>query len=228
MAGVSKKLMQRIISGVILSAVTFYVVYTGGLAFSLYLLIWGCVALFEWLQVALATPHRAKLTFFGIVYVPLAFLCCHFIREDFSLAYALMLAFMIWSSDVGAYIFGKVIGGAKMAEKLSPKKTWAGLFGALLSPAVAGLLFLFFFLGAGEHAFSALHISAFSVFGALMGLIGQMGDLLVSFLKRQAGVKDTGSIIPGHGGVLDRIDSMLLAAPVFLLVIKAFGHVFVF
>ena len=122
---------------------------------------------------------------------------------------------MVWGSDSGAYFVGKAIGGAKLAKSISPNKTWAGFIGALVMPALIGVIGLFILRGLdgfiGEQAFKIAFI------GILIGVAGQTGDLLVSALKRKAGVKDTGQLIPGHGGLLDRVDSLMLAAPVYLL-----------
>ena len=104
-----------------------------------------------------------------------------------------------WSTDIFAYFAGRSIGGPKLAPKISPNKTWAGLGGGFLGAAVAGALAsIAFDLGA-----------PFFYIGGLMGLIAQAGDLYESWLKRRAGVKDSGTILPGHGGALDRLDGLL-------------------
>jgi phosphatidate cytidylyltransferase len=104
-----------------------------------------------------------------------------------------------WSTDIFAYFAGRSIGGAKLAPRISPNKTWAGLVGGMAGAAVMGALTARWFeLG-----------SPFVYVGALMGLIAQGGDLYESWLKRRAGVKDSGTILPGHGGALDRLDGLL-------------------
>ncbi|QPQ56225.1 phosphatidate cytidylyltransferase [Allosphingosinicella flava] len=111
-----------------------------------------------------------------------------------------------WATDIFAYFAGRSIGGPKLAPRISPNKTWAGLIGGM----------------AGAEAIGALVASLFglpAIFlwnGAILGLIAQMGDLYESWLKRRAGVKDSGSILPGHGGVLDRLDGLLPVAVVTL------------
>jgi phosphatidate cytidylyltransferase len=109
---------------------------------------------------------------------------------------------VVWATDILAYFAGRAIGGPKLAPRISPNKTWAGLAGGLAGAALAGWLAAEFFqLG-----------PPFDYLGAPMGLLAQLGDLFESRVKRRAGVKDSGSILPGHGGVLDRLDGLLPVA----------------
>ena len=119
----------------------------------------------------------------------------------------------MWLADTGAYTFGRLFGRHKLAPRLSPKKTWEGYFGSALCGAVGcGVLSLFWGLGAGPG--SGLTWQTGAVLGLLVGALGPLGDLGVSMLKRQIGVKDTGALLAGHGGALDRIDSWLVAVTV--------------
>jgi phosphatidate cytidylyltransferase len=123
----------------------------------------------------------------------------------------------IWLADTGAYTFGRLFGRRFihqfMAPRLSPRKTWEGFAGSALVGALAGaLLGTFFRLGAGSNSLLSWQTGA--VLGALAGLLGPVGDLGVSMFKRQMGVKDTGALLAGHGGALDRIDSWLVAITV--------------
>jgi phosphatidate cytidylyltransferase len=117
----------------------------------------------------------------------------------------LTLFAVIWSADVFAYFGGKLIGGPKIAEGLSPNKTWSGIVTGALAGAAGG-----YGLGAAFGAAAALGWVWASI-GALLAFTGLMGDLLESFLKRRFGVKDASRLIPGHGGVLDRIDGLMMA-----------------
>lgn len=137
----------------------------------------------------------------------------------------LVLFTIIWSMDSGAYFAGKSIGGWKLAPALSPNKTWAGLLGGMATagiaaPAMAGLLAVAEQARPQDVVGLDIGIIGFAIAGALIGGWSQIGDLLESTLKRRAGVKDSGSIIPGHGGVLDRLDGLLFAAPLFFLVTR--------
>lgn len=124
---------------------------------------------------------------------------------------------IVWAADSGAYFAGRALGKHKLAPRISPNKTWEGLFGGL----VAGLLAAAFFgwlAGAQLPQYGGLMlVAAITVFASVLG------DLFESLLKRQAGAKDSGTLIPGHGGVLDRIDGVLAALPVFALGKEIFG-----
>lgn len=128
----------------------------------------------------------------------------------------LALFLIIWATDIFAYFGGKLIGGPKIAEGLSPNKTWSGIIAGTLAGAVAGWT-----CGTLFHAASNLRVAWFAI-GALIAITGLMGDLFESFLKRRFGVKDASRLIPGHGGVLDRIDS-LMAATLLVGAALAFG-----
>ncbi|MGN7610889.1 phosphatidate cytidylyltransferase [Magnetococcales bacterium HHB-1] len=121
----------------------------------------------------------------------------------------LFMMSVIWTTDIGAYLFGRTFGQRKMAPRISPGKTWAGFFGGLGSGMVCGTGVAYLLALEGLSGLALLMLSA------MISLSGQMGDLAASLFKRQTGVKDSGNLIPGHGGLLDRLDSMLLAAPVF-------------
>lgn len=114
------------------------------------------------------------------------------------------LLLVVWATDIFAYFAGRGIGGPKIAPKLSPKKTWAGLIGGMFGAAVVGAAAAIW-LNLGSPAMLALVSAALAV-------VAQAGDFLESALKRRAGVKDSGKLIPGHGGVLDRVDGLVTAA----------------
>lgn len=121
---------------------------------------------------------------------------------------------VVWASDIGAYAVGRTIGGPKLAPKLSPNKTWAGSIGGLIAAMLVGLV-------ASRLAhMPAAHLAAVSF---AVAIAAQIGDLAESFAKRCFHVKDSGAIIPGHGGLLDRLDSLLTAAPVLALILAASG-----
>ena len=116
---------------------------------------------------------------------------------------------LIWSADIAAYFAGKKFGKTKLAIEISPGKTLEGLYGALVSAVVVGLCFTLSF------GFSVMSISDFLMLSVITVLVSVYGDLFFSAAKRIRGVKDSGTILPGHGGLLDRLDSVIAAIPVF-------------
>lgn len=137
-------------------------------------------------------------------------------REPDGLETIVALFAIIWASDIFAYFCGKLIGGPKVAVGLSPNKTWSGIVGGALAGGVAGYACGYLFQASAE-----LHLAWLAI-GLVVGFTGLMGDLFESFLKRRFGVKDASRLIPGHGGVLDRIDS-LIAATILVGAVLAFG-----
>ena len=125
----------------------------------------------------------------------------------------LLLVLAVWSYDTGAYLVGKRFGREKFLTHISPSKTYAGLVGGIVATTVVVALMLW---GLGQSPLHALAL------GPLTALAAQAGDLAESVLKRAAGAKDSGTLIPGHGGMLDRVDSFLFAAPVVMLYVVAF------
>jgi len=121
---------------------------------------------------------------------------------------------IVWATDSGALIFGNLIGGPRMAPRLSPSKTWAGTIGGSLTAAAIFTAFIWFLGGSPWQA---------ALFGLLFSITAHAGDLFESFVKRRFGIKDSGSMIPGHGGVLDRMDSTLAAAVAMALLVFAGG-----
>jgi phosphatidate cytidylyltransferase len=135
-------------------------------------------------------------------------------------ALRLLFAFvLVWAADIGAYFTGQAFGKHKLAPQVSPGKTWEGLLGGLAwSLAVAGVAGVWLFELQGAAAWAP-----FLLLGAAVVLLSIVGDLGESLIKRQAGVKDSGTLLPGHGGMLDRIDSLLAALPAMALGLKALG-----
>ncbi len=144
----------------------------------------------------------------GVLYVGVSAVALIWLRQgsaDAGRANVLFLVLVVWASDIGAYAAGRLVGGRKLAPRLSPGKTWAGAIGGLVAAALVGQIAASLLTGApwGLAAVIAL----------LLGAASQAGDLLESGIKRHFGVKDSGHLIPGHGGLFDRLDGLLAAAP---------------
>jgi phosphatidate cytidylyltransferase len=155
----------------------------------------------------------------GHIYIVLPFVCINMIENDHKI-FVLAFFVMIWASDTGAYLVGITIGKHKMFERVSPKKSWEGFFGGMIFVLITGSVF-YRITQAGNS--ELLNWWQWLVFALLVFIFGTLGDLVESLFKRSLQVKDSGSIMPGHGGILDRFDSVILAAPVvfvFLNIIK--------
>ena len=146
-------------------------------------------------------------------------------NEDNGIALLLFLFLCVWSGDIAALYIGKRFGRHKFSPRLSPNKTWEGAIASVLASCIfgMGLILLGDWFTQQNSSFTKLHTSepwwVFLILAVVLNAAAQFGDLLESALKRGAGVKDSGTILPGHGGVLDRIDALLLAAPVLWFII---------
>ncbi len=224
----SSSLLKRIISAAILAPLFIYVLVLGGVALQILLLVAFLISLYEWFFLSKKTDNFIPVMLLGVIYMGLAYGSFLALREEYSLNVLLIFIGMIWFSDIGAYFVGKFFGGAKLIPQISPNKTWSGFGGALFFPALFAVIWVYMlgFHYEFDHNNWYILLPIAAVLGVVIGAVGQAGDLLVSFIKRQAGVKDTGALIPGHGGLLDRIDSMLLGAPVYLILITLLSYVF--
>ncbi len=214
LCGVSAMLVPGILVTVAVVAGTFaaamgYVV--SGLA------IFGIGAVFT-AAFAGGTPHWRALAC-GIPYAGIGAIALLWLRDDAAVGVTnlLFLLLLVWASDIGAYATGRLLGGPKLAPRISPGKTWAGALGGLAAAVCAGLLVAYV-----SHGF--VQPWRAGCIAAVLGIVAQCGDLLESLLKRHFGVKDSGSLIPGHGGLLDRLDALLTAAPVAALLALAAGR----
>ena len=153
----------------------------------------------------------------GAAYLALPALALIWLRglPQFGLQIVVWLLVVVWTTDILAYLVGRKVGGPRLAPSISPGKTWSGLCGGVLAAALAGAV--------TAWAIGSERLLQAAGLGGLLAIISQIGDLIESTLKRRAGVKDSGTLIPGHGGVLDRLDGLILAAPVLALLGLVFG-----
>lgn len=159
---------------------------------------------------------------FGILYVGLAGVSLIELRHDDSLGRdnVIFLILVIWASDISAYVTGRSLGGPKLAAMISPNKTWSGAVGGLAGAVIIGMSVAVLM----DRDAGLLQVA---VVAALLGIATQAGDLFESWIKRRFGVKDSSGLLPGHGGLLDRLDGVLAAAPLaafFAVLTGAGGH----
>lgn len=165
----------------------------------------------------LAFGERGHMAALGALYAGLPALVLVWLRgaDSSGLVAVLFLMLAVWSADTGAYFSGRLIGGPKLAPRVSPNKTWSGLIGALVAAGVVGVIFAL--------VNRDLHVGWMAIGGTMLGVVSQAGDLLESALKRHFGVKDASTLIPGHGGFMDRVDGLsaaVLAAAIFAMAVN--------
>jgi len=200
----------RILSALVLAPVVLYAVYLGGVWFRSLILLCLLLSIIEWIRLCrvgnVSGLERLAWLLPGVVYIAVSCASLVLVRDlsDAGQNIVFFILAAVWVADTGAYVAGSIIGGPKLAPKISPKKTWAGLLGALVGAGIAGSMFLALF---PEKGLLELTIS-----GMVLGGVAQIGDLVESLAKRRFGVKDSGTLIPGHGGILDRIDGLMPAS----------------
>lgn len=215
---VKSDLGVRVGSAVVLFAIAGAALWFGGLAFALLLFVGGALTLVEWIALVRATQlgggAKGALMLLGPILIAGAVGGLWYIRDHLGVTAALWVFAMVWATDIGAYFAGRAFGGARLAPTISPSKTWSGLIGGMIAALVAGATL-------GDRA-GIIGVPLW--IGLAMGLLAQGGDLGQSWMKRRAGVKDSGKIIPGHGGLFDRVDGLLPVA--MILGLLAFtGHI---
>ncbi len=170
------------------------------------LMIAALLAVVLFVMAARSHEETAGWIMAGIPYMAGSSLAMLYLRmtPDSGLGLMCFLLVAVWGTDTGAYIVGRLVGGPKLAPDISPNKTWSGLVGGMALAALSG-----FGVAVGFHAHHALVALPLALF---LAAVAQVGDLFKSYFKRRAGVKESGALIPGHGGVLDRIDGLVFAA----------------
>lgn len=199
----------RIASAIVMVAIAGAALWLGGGVWYVFVTVVAGICLFELVRLvrrAFGTGAAQTLgVLAGAIYVGLAGVSL----ANLPPAVLLGVIAVVIATDVGAYFSGRAIGGPKIAPKISPSKTWAGLIGGMILAAVVSASF--FLYNVGEIRFSVMVGIAASI-GALLAVLAQCGDFFESWLKRKAGLKDSSNLIPGHGGVFDRIDGLLPVA----------------
>ncbi|MBS0236350.1 MAG: phosphatidate cytidylyltransferase [Proteobacteria bacterium] len=203
--------VKRTVSTIALLPIVLLLMYTGGLYFNLAVLLCALLMSHEWRNMVRLKPNiwwyvgeviyvvgtcMALITLRAVDFYLLLWVCC-----------------VVWATDIGAYLVGSLLGGPKIYPSISPKKSWTGLFGGMVFALVTSYLL---------YLTMPIPVSYYLMMTApLMAIIAQIGDFFESWMKRHFGVKDSGNLIPGHGGILDRIDGL---APVAVLVALLCAH----
>ena len=199
---------KRIISSIILIPITLFFIIKGNFLFNFFIIICLFVTAYEWYMMSKNKAYH----FLGYVFLLLSFYTAYLIREDLILFLSIILICIL--TDIGGFVLGKTFKGPKLT-KISPKKTYAGLIGGYFF----SLIFTNILVNNSEiftQKYYSFGVDEF-IFVLIISSISQIGDIIISYFKRLSKIKDSGKLIPGHGGILDRIDGMIFAFPFYYI-----------
>ena len=211
-----REFIKRILSSIILIPLAIFFIVKGSFLFNFFIIICFLITSYEWHMMS----KKKSYYFLGLIFLIFSFYTVYELRnisEDISLSLFLFITLICVSTDIGGYIFGKIFKGPKLI-KLSPNKTYSGMIGGYLLSIIFANFFIeyTFVFGLNDIEFT---IESFIIV-LLISTVSQIGDIIISYFKRLSKIKDAGKIIPGHGGLLDRIDGMIFAFPITFLVLN--------
>ena len=208
------ELIKRILSSIVLIPVSFFFIIKGSFLFLFFISICLLITSYEWYMMT----KKKSYNIFGFIFLFFSFYSIFKLRYDFNgdYYYLLIVTIICVSTDIGGYIFGKLFKGPKIT-KISPKKTYSGMIGSFL----LSIIFINFLLSSSNLIKSITLTKETFIFILLVSAVSQIGDITISYFKRLSKIKNTGKILPGHGGLLDRIDGMIFAFPFSYLVLSA-------
>ncbi len=211
----NKEFIKRFISSLVIVPITFFFILKGSIYFLFFIFLLFFITLYEWHLLS----SKRKYYFPGIIFIIFSFYTFYFFRNETDIKIFLLILLTCVFTDIGGYVFGKIFKGPKLT-KISPNKTYSGMIGSLVSSILLTYIYLnnlnFFDDFKANNEFG----NELFIVVILISLISQAGDLIISFFKRKSKIKNTGKIIPGHGGLLDRIDGMIFAFPFMFLLIQ--------
>ena len=197
---------KRVLSSIILFPVVISIIIYGSILLNLLLIICFCLVLYEWHILS----KTKKYYFLGIFFLLLSFYTTYKFKDlNNNYINFLFILLICISTDIGGYIFGKIFKGPKLTT-ISPNKTFSGVIGAYL---LSLMFIIIFFQILSFYNYKNLFSYEILLLVIIISTASQLGDILISYFKRNSNVKDTGNIIPGHGGILDRVDGMIFAYP---------------
>ena len=217
----NQELFKRILSSIILIPIALFFIIKGTYFFNFFILICLFISIYEWHNMSKKREYNIP----GIIFLILSFYSAYYFRNEFygDYLYFVMIIFICIFTDIGGYIFGNFFKGPKLT-KLSPKKTYSGVIGGYLF----SIIFMTLFFNYADIISEITNIKTTAkklslnnfILTIFISTVSQLGDIFISYFKRKSKIKDTGKIIPGHGGILDRIDGMIFAFPATYLIFK--------
>ena len=205
-----KELNKRILSSILIIPIVLFFIIKGSIAFLFFLSFIFLFTCYEWIKMS---KNNELIRIFGIFFLLFSFTTAYLIRENYNLNFIIIIITVCVFTDIGGYVFGNFFKGPKLT-KISPKKTYTGVIGGFLISLIAGLVCINYLKNKEIFNIDYFWIILLILF---ISLISQVGDLIISYFKRKAKLKDTGRIIPGHGGILDRIDGLIFVFPIIYL-----------
>ena len=205
------EIVKRILSSLVLIPIALFFIIKGSFFFTFFIATCFLITLYEWHMMS----KKKKYNIFGFIFLIFSFYSVYFIRnelDEHGLLIFLFIVLVCISTDIGGYVFGKLFKGPKLT-KISPKKTYAGVFGGYF----LSIIFTYLLINYSEFFRDQNFEKDEFVLVLIISTVSQVGDIIVSYFKRLSKIKDTGKLIPGHGGILDRIDGMLFAFPFYFI-----------
>mgnify|MGYP001290942864 CR=1 FL=1 len=203
-----KEFEKRLLSSFVLIPIAFFFIIQGSVFFIFFLGLFFLATSYEWIKMTKTNVMKI----FGVIFLFFSFYCAFNIREYYGLNVFLFIIVVCIFTDIGGYVFGKVFKGPKLTQ-ISPNKTYAGVIGGFLLSLISGLVFIKYFWIPESYRVNDDQLILL-LYILSISLISQIGDLIISYFKRKAKLKDTGNILPGHGGLLDRIDGLIFVIPI--------------
>jgi len=213
--------VKRAIFGSIYVATLWICTYYSEISFSILFGILGLASLYEMWKLR---KGKTKIVAFLYVITPFVLIQLFGISDHnypentYNPSIILLLFILTWTFDTFAYLFGVKYGKHKMFPSISPKKSWEGFFGGMVFTIIAGIISQFYF----RSFFENIKLELILIFSIILPFTATLGDFIESYFKRKANVKDSGNIIPGHGGILDRMDAFMITIPVLYILINLF------
>ena len=222
---ITNQLSKRILTSIVLVFFAYYCIVINTYIFLSALFLISIICFIEWNNINIKTFSKKKnnkmfaIRFFGLIYLLIFITSSYLIYSNVGPNYYILLLLICSSSDIGGYLVGRTIGGTKLT-KISPNKTISGSMGSLIFSLIPVLL-----INKQDYLLLEFPFTIENIFLCLLISVScQLGDLIISFFKRINNIKDTGNMLPGHGGILDRVDGIILAIPV-LVILKYFLNI---
>ena len=216
----NKEIVKRVLSSLVILPLSLFFIIQDSILFLFFLLMILFVTIYEWYQMAKRKPYLN----YGIIFLFISFYSAYMLRNyENGLTIFLLIILICISTDIGGYAFGKIFKGPKLT-KISPNKTYSGVVGSFLLSIISYSIFVEYLSYFNLNKNIVFPVNIFDyIFIIFISAISQTGDLTISYFKRKSNIKNTGKLLPGHGGILDRIDGIVFVFPILYFLILLFN-----